>query len=241
MRKHIVLLLVMLSSSVPLHSQDFGLSFSYFLPRNGYFSTPISPFSIRGLGVNLNRFVALETGASLYRMTGMNLKGLPLESKSPLVGPNFTIFVPAEIVLQLAGSSVQIDLKAGGFFYFAFGNRINQGNFDRAFLTTNPNWVLANGNLSFSSQPGFGYHGGAELTFPITSQLALSLEGNYLIGESRFPVKGSFVTADSNGNLETTTVDYTEAKMDFTGLEVSAGLIFSGGGGKKAPAKRRRR
>ncbi|HEY8512790.1 MAG TPA: hypothetical protein VIL31_12610, partial [Cyclobacteriaceae bacterium] len=55
-------------------AQDFGLSFSYFLPKNGYFSTPISPFSIRGVGVDITNFLAVETGASLYRMSGLNVK-----------------------------------------------------------------------------------------------------------------------------------------------------------------------
>ena len=74
------------------------------------------PFSIRGLGVDLNRFIALETGASLYRMTGLNMKGLPFESKDPLLGPNFTILVPGELVFQLKGNGIELDLKGGGFF-----------------------------------------------------------------------------------------------------------------------------
>src|SRR5687768_12900178 len=98
MKKRLLLYIIMSGLSLPLMAQDFGLSFSYFLPKNGYFSTPISPFSIRGLGVDLNRYIAIETGASLYRMSGLNLKGLPFESKSPLIGPNFTILVPLELV-----------------------------------------------------------------------------------------------------------------------------------------------
>src|SRR5687767_10808321 len=111
--------------TLSLHSQDFGLSFSYFLPKNGYFSTPVSPFSIRGLGVDLNRFLAIETGASLYRMSGMNLKDLTFESKEPLVGPNFTLLVPVELVLGLKAQRIQFDLKGGGFFFYAFGNKLN--------------------------------------------------------------------------------------------------------------------
>jgi len=104
-RKSIILafsLFLIFATSTTSFAQQFGLSFSYFIPKNGYFSTPISPFSIRGLGVDLNRYIALETGASLYRMSGLNVKDLPFESKDALVGPNFTILVPAEIVFQLA-------------------------------------------------------------------------------------------------------------------------------------------
>ena len=239
-RKLILLFSLFLISSSTIIAQDFGLSFSYFIPKNGYFSTPISPFSIRGLGFDLNRFVAIETGASLYRMSGLNLKDLPLDSKAPLVGPNFTILVPVEIVFGLKGSRVELDVKGGGFFFYGFGNKINYGNLDRAILESiETQWSVANANISFDNHPGFGYHGGAELTLHVTSQVGVSLEGNYFIGQAKFPLTGTY--SGGQTAIETKTIDYTDAKIDFTGIEFSIGLIFSSGGGGKAPAKRRRR
>lgn len=232
-------LFVLLSSGIA--AQDFGLSFSYFLPKNGYFSTPISPFSIRGLGVDLNRFVALETGFSLYRMSGLNLKGLPFESKSPLIGPNFTILVPAEVVFQLKANRVEFDIKGGGFFFHTFGNKINYGNFDRSLRAYN-NWTVANADLAFNAKPGFGYHGGAELTIYVTNDVGVSLETNYFVGEAKFPITG--IVTGGTATIDSQPLDYSNAKIDFTGLEFSIGLIFSSGGGGKAPKKsykRRRR
>jgi hypothetical protein len=236
--KAIFITLLILQSAM-LYSQDFGLSFSYFIPKNGYFSTPISPFSIRGLGVDINRFFALETGASLYRMSGLNLKDLPFESKAPLVGPNFTLLVPAEFVIQLKGSRAEFDIKAGGFFFYCFGNKLNYGNFDRA-IRDYEEWTVANSDLDFDAKPGFGYHGGVELTVYVTNQVGVSLETNYFVGDAKFPLKGSYTGGDVT--LETIPVDYADAKIDFTGLEFSIGLIFSsgGGGGPKAPKKRKR-
>ena len=125
MKKIFLAMVLGVCFSLPSVAQNVGLSFSYFIPKNGYFSTPISPFSIRGLGVDLNRFIALETGASLYRMTGLNMKGLPFESKDPLLGPNFTILVPGELVFQLKGNGVELDLKGGGFFFYGFAQKLN--------------------------------------------------------------------------------------------------------------------
>lgn len=223
-------------------AQDFGLSFSYFIPKNGYFSTPISPFSIRGLGVSLNRFVGIETGASLYRMSGLNLKDLPIESKDPLIGPNFTLLVPLELVVGIKSNRVEFDIKAGGFFFYGLGNKINYGNLDRAILSSlEPEWSVANASVDFKSNPGFGYHGGAELTLYVTSQVGVSLETNYFVGEAKFPISGSYAGNGSQGPLETEDFDFADAKIDFTGLEFSVGLIFSSGGGGKAKPKRRRR
>jgi hypothetical protein len=242
MKTHKILIVILLIvQSTISYSQDFGLSFSYFIPKNGYFSTPISPFSIRGLGVDLTPFLALETGASLYRMSGLNLKDLPFESKAPLVGPNFTVLVPAELVIQLKGSRAEFDIKGGGFFFYCFGNKLNYGNFDRA-IREYEQWTVANSDLDFDAKPGFGYHGGVELTVYVTSQVGVSLETNYFVGQAKFPVKGSYSGGQSS--IETKTVDYADAKVDFTGLEFSIGLIFSSGNGnapKKAPKRRRKR
>jgi len=218
-------------------AQDFGLSFSYFIPKNGYLSTPISPFSIRGLGFDLNRYLAIETGGSLYRMTGLNMKGLPFESKEPLVGPNFTILVPLELVIQLHGAQVEFDIKGGGFFFYGFAQKLNYGNLDRA-IRAHEQWQVANSEFTFENNPGFGYHAGAELTVYVTSQVGVSLETNYFVGDARFPLKGSY-TGGVN-SLETRDVDYRDARIDFTGLEFALGLIFKSGGGR-APAKRKRR
>jgi hypothetical protein len=233
-----VIVVLILVASLQTKAQDFGLSFSYFIPRNGEFSTPISPFSIRGLGVDLNRYIALETGASLYRMSGLNLKDLPFESEKSLLGPNFTIFVPAELVIQLRAARFEFDIKGGGFFFYGFDQRINYGNLDRA-LRTFEQWEVVNSNVSFKNHPGFGYHGGFELTVYVTSQLGISLETNYLVGEAKFPMTGSYVGGGEP--LQEKVIDYQDAKVDFTGLEFSIGVIFSQGGGGGAPKKSNKR
>lgn len=230
----------MLTLSTAVLAQDFGLSFSYFLPRHGEFSTPISPFSIRGVGFDITNFLAFETGASLYRMSGMNLKDLPFDSEKSLVGPNFTIFVPAELVIALRTPAFQFDIKGGGFFFYAFDQRLNYGNIDRAILAYE-GWDVVNSKLDFENNPGFGYHGGVELTVQVTGQMGVSIECNYLVGQSKFPLTGSYSGyTEGNNTLETVTVDYNEAKVDFTGLEFSIGLIFSAGNAGPSRPKRRR-
>lgn len=237
MKKRAVICFVFCFFTLMAKAQDFGLSFSYFIPRDGYFSTPVSPFSIRGLGFDLNRFIALETGASLYRMAGLQMKDLPLESREPFVGPNFTVLVPLELVLQLKGSRAEFDLKGGGFFFYGFAQKLHYGNIDRA-IRDYKQWAVANSAFTFDNNPGFGYHGGAELTVYVTSQVGVSLEANYFVGDAKFPLTGSF-TGGSTA-IQTEEANYPDAKIDFTGMEFSIGLIFSSGN-NKAPQRRRRR
>lgn len=226
--KRIVLVSLLSLTALITKSQDVGLSFSYFIPRNGYFSTPISPFSFRGVGVNLNRFIALETGISLYRMSGMNMLDLPFETKDPLLGPNFTLFVPAELVLEFKGKQAEFDIKGGGFAFYGFDQKLDLGNFDRA-IRVYEGWDVANSDLSFENNPGFGLLAGVELTLPVTRQFSVSLEVNYLMGTAKFPLSGSYSGANSNGDFFNETVDYKDAKVDFTGLEFSIGITFGSG------------
>jgi hypothetical protein len=239
-RKVKYLVLVMLLTTSLVSAQQFGLSFSYFIPKNGYLSTPISPFSIRGVGVNLTDFISLETGGSLYRMSGLNVKDLPFESKDPLIGPNFTIFVPAELVLMLKAGKVELDLKGGGFFFYSFENKLNYGNFDRA-IRDHEDLEVVNSDLKFKSKPGFGYHAGAELTVYVTSQVGVSFETNYLVGQADFPLEGTYTGSDSGGSLSTSAVAYKDAKIDFTGLEFAISLIFDTGGGPSPGKKSKKR
>ncbi len=236
--KKIATIGLLIVSAFTVQAQDFGLSFSYFLPRHGDFSTPISPFSIRGLGFDINRFIAIETGASLYRMTGMNMKDLPFESRKPLVGPNFTLLVPVELVLQFHGPVVEFDVKGGVFGFHAFGQRMNAGNFDRA-LREYKQWQVANSDISFQNKPGWGTHVGAELTIYVTSTVGISLETNYLMGSSKLPLKGTYT--GGNTTLETESFEYPDAKVDFTGLEFSIGVIMKSGGGGGGPGPKKRK
>jgi hypothetical protein len=241
--KKIFLLLTLLAGSIVLsYGQEVGLSFSYFVPRNGYFSTPVSPFSLRGVGINFNKYLGIQTGATLYRMSGMNIVGLPFDSKEPLLGPNFTLFVPVELVIQLKGKKVQFDIKGGGFAFYGFANKLNYGNIDRA-IRQYQSWDVANSDLTYQNNPGFGTHFGGELTVYVTNQFGISFEVNYLMGSADIPLKGNSIGGTMAGGLQNLPIDYKDAKVDFTGLEFSIGLIFggNGGGGGKRPPNRRRR
>ncbi|MEN8250247.1 MAG: hypothetical protein ABFS32_15040, partial [Bacteroidota bacterium] len=127
-----IILVVSLISVKQVHAQDMGVSFSFFFPKNGYFSAPISPFSLRGIGFNITNNIAIETGGSLYRMSGMNITGVPFESKEPMVGPFFNVLVPLELILQFGNEYFDFKLKGGGFAFYNFGTKLNTGNIDRA-------------------------------------------------------------------------------------------------------------
>ena len=235
--KKYILVVVVFCFSAQLYAQEFGLSFSYFIPKNGDFSTPISPFSFRGVGVNMGKYLALETGITLYRMSGLNMKDLPFKSDHSLVGPNFTFFVPGELVIQFPANGFEFDIKGGGFVFYGVNQKLNYGNMDRA-IRTMEGWDVANSQFTFKNGPGYGVHAGVEINVDVTKQFGISLEVNYLLGASGLPLTGSYTGGMLGGSNTTKNVEYKDAKVDFTGLEVSIGVFMKSNGPQK-PKRRR--
>ncbi len=207
-------------------AQQLGLSFSFFFPKNGYFSIPISPFSFRGLGVNLSKYFSLETGFTLYRMSGMNVTNIPFETKDPVMGPFFSLFVPGQAVLKLPLQNVVFSLKGGGFVFYNFGNQINYGNLDRA-IRTYENWDVANADFQYDNKIGYGLIAGAELIVYFTKQFGMNFEVNYLSGGSPLDLRGSYTGGTLQSGLKTINGEYKDSKLDYTGLEVTMGILFN--------------
>ena len=114
-RISIVLIIIFISLAWQAKSQQLGMSFSFFFPKNGYFSNPVSPFSLRGIGIHPTDFFSIESGFSLYRMSGMNVIQLPFETMDPLMGPFFSIMVPLQAVFEVQTNNVVFRVKGGGF------------------------------------------------------------------------------------------------------------------------------
>lgn len=231
MRKAIsaIILMVSLIAARQANAQEMGVSFSFFIPKNGYFSAPISPFSLRGIGFNLTNNIAIETGASLYRMSGMSITGVPFESPEPMVGPFFNVLVPLELILQVGNEYFEFRVKGGGFAFYNLGTKLNNGNIDRA-IADYLQWEVVNSEFEFDNTVGYGYEFGIEYIQYINKQFGISLGANYFIGGADLNLRGNYSGGGgSQSNITTIdNVEYPDALLDYTGLELSVGVIFMG-------------
>ena len=205
--------------------QGVGVSFSFFFPKEGELSIPVSPFSYRGVALPFNQFTGIQTGGTLYRMGGISIKNLPFKSEKPFLGPNLTLYVPLELYFKLTGRTNSVTFKAGGFGFGSVFNKLNEGNIDRAIRELE-GWEVANSDLTFKNKPGWGYQGGVEYLMAINRKMSLTFEVNYLVGSASIPISGSY-TGGTSAGLESKTVDYPQAKVNFTGLELSVGAVFN--------------
>lgn len=226
MRNLILLIGFILISSLT-KAQDIGLSFSYFIPKNGYFSVPVTPFSIRGVGFDLGNYFAIESGFTLYRISGMGVKGLPFESKNPLIGPFFSLMVPLEGVITFNFDNQAIKLKGGGFLFYNFDTKINEGNLDRE-LRDWLDWEVLNSDFSVTNNIGYGYHFGVEYIVYFSKNWGISLEAYYLSGSSPLDMKGTYKGVPNDGDaIMEEPANFKDAQLDFTGYELSIGILFS--------------
>lgn len=213
-----ILALVLLS----LSAKSQGVSASFIIPKNGYFSAPVSPLSIRGLGLDFG-FLGIETGASLYNMPGLPMGGLPFESEDPLTGPHWSILVPLQLSATFDAGVMSVKFLGGGFGMGHIAPRINYGNMDRA-IRDYEGWDVANADLDVENKIGLGWMAGVELAFHVNNKFSITTEVQYLKGDSGAAIRGEYSGGSTGGNIETRSVDYPDAVTALEGVEISIGV-----------------
>jgi len=201
-----------------------GLSFSYLIPKDGYLSAPISPFSIRGIGADLGP-IGVETGFSLYYMGGLGMKGLPFEAGKPLTGPHMSLLIPLQLALILNSPFVSLRLKGGGFGFWNLNPRINEGNMDRA-LRDFENWEVLNSDLDIGNKLGAGWIVGTSLEFHVADNFSISTEFSYLKGSSKSSLEGSYTGAPAGSIPQTVQASFPDSKINLEGFEISLGVVL---------------
>jgi len=213
----IFLFISVISNITPpsVHSQEVGLSFSYFIPRNGHFAVPVSPFSYREVGINFNDYVSIETGFSLYLMPGLGVNELPFEADKPLMGPMVSLMVPLELVLQFYLPKQVIRLKAGGFGFYNLFTQINEGNLDRA-LADWQSLEVVNSNFDFDNVPGFGLMGGIKYILYLRKNFGITLGANYLLGSAPLNLRGTYLGGNTGGTINSFENNFEDSKKKST-------------------------
>lgn len=226
MRKLLISLFLSFLTSLSL-AQNVGLSFTYFFPDNGDFSIPVTPLSIRGLGVDFTNFMGIETGGTFYRMSGMNMKDIPFESDEALVGPFFSAMVPLELTLFYESRRAIYKLKGGGFAFYNFGTKLNEGNIDRA-LRKDLGWAVLNSDFEVDNNLGLGYMFGGEIIYYINKKFGVNVEVQYLQGSSDLNLRGTYAGLENeNASYREEIFAAPDSKLDFSGLEISLGAILT--------------
>ncbi len=226
MKKFILLILAsifFLTTSVK--SQELGTSFSYFFPKNGYFSIPVAPVSIRGVGFSFGNYIAINGGISLYRISGMQVISDSYQFEEPLAGPFFSVLIPAQLQLILPLGNAKFKVHGGGFLYTNMGMKMQKDALHTAIMEST-GAVAVSSNSSLDESAGTGWQFGADFTYYIKKNLGINIKGRYYMGESDYKISGDYTAAYSDGTITQETLSVPDAKLDFTGLELGVGVVF---------------
>lgn len=207
------------------YTQQVGASFSYFFPKNGYFSIPVAPISFKDLGIKFGKYAGLTSGLTLYRLSGMGVKGLPFESKTPLMGPLFAVMLPLSLKIIIPTSILKFELIGGGFGYFPFWNHLIYGNLNKE-IAEYEGWDITSSNLQFDNKFGLGYNYGAKLTYFINKKIGAVLGAFYYNASSDVNIRGEIYGGNYNQTIESKPVNYSSSKLDFSGWEISLGVDY---------------
>jgi len=145
-----------------------------------------------------------------------------------MVGPFFNIMIPLEAVINLGSRNSSLLLKGGGFAFYNLGTKLNYGNIDRAMVDY-LELEIANSDFTFDNTIGYGYQFGIEFIQYLNKQFGITLGANYYIGGSKLNLKGTVKGVDTRGFITNSSIDFSDATLDYTGLEISVGLLFSSG------------
>ena len=206
---------------------SIGVSTAIFLPRNGAASHPVSPLSLRDIGVSFGSFLGLTSALSLYNINGMGLVDgnlSPMDLSGPGAGPFYTVLGSLAVQITVPVWRLEIEPLAGVFGYHAFSPRLNGRAID-AYLAELGGHETVDAALVPPGSWGWGYLFGGSVGMKITDQIGVSLGAQYYLGGSPLGLTGTY-RADGNASDLALPQDLSNARLDFTGIEVILGVSY---------------
>jgi hypothetical protein len=229
--KLVVLSLLFLLLTV-LTAQGIGVSFSYFLPRNGMFSHPVPPLSLRDIGVDIGRYLGVAGSLSLYSMRGMGIKdssGTPIDTDGPIVGPFLSVLSSAVGKVTLPIQKLKIEASGGIFGCYNIDPPLMTGTLDRYLVSATPPTIYeaVSSSISAGGNWAWGWVFGGKVTYFVKGQIGIAAGANYYLGGGDLKLSGGYVAAEADSTPVTIPdlpANLQNAYLDYTGLEIILGI-----------------
>jgi hypothetical protein len=223
-----VLLLLLAVSAI----HGIGVSFSYLLPRNGMFSHPVPPLSVRDIGIDIGSFLGVAGSVSLYSIRGMAVKddaGKPIDTGGPLVGPFLSVLSSAVGKVRVPLKPVELEVSGGIFGCYNIDPPLMTGTLDRYLATADGNtYDTVTSSVSAGGRWAWGWVFGGKITYFVKGQLGIVLGANYYLGGGDLGLSGSYDGYDAGlgtyDSGQTLPANLRDARLDYSGLEIILGV-----------------
>ena len=221
-RTRVVMLLLVLMLLTLANAHAVGIGFSFLLPFDGAFSNPVSPLSFDGIGITIADYVTVSTSLALYNIGGLALRATDLDVPRG-IGPSLAFLGSIDGGLRIPAGNLEVSASGGVAMLSLFNPQLQTGRVE-AEITDALNWDSVSSDLAFDPGTGFGWNAGGEVTYFVTEQFGVSVGGRYYRIDVPATLRGSVIGAASGGTVSTDTVEYQNARADFTALKISLGV-----------------
>ena len=225
MKKTIIVIL--LFSTIGLGSAfSQSVGFSYFFPKDGYFSNPVSPISF-SMPFKFGNFIQVSPGIGLSNIGGMSMTGFPdgYNSAQALVGPFQSLELNLIPALVLPFKNVKFYFSGGLFGFASLNSRMIEGNFNSLLAEAN-NFDFVHTNTVIDKKAiGWGYVFGFKVSFKVTKSAWGYIGVNYYMGDQKMALNGTY-DAVSNNVVSNGTFSFPDAALLYDGLQISVGAIL---------------
>ena len=226
----LVLSLLLLLLTV-FNAQGIGVSFSYLLPRNGMFSHPVPPLSLRNIGIDIGRYLRVAGSLSLYSIRGMGIKdasGKPIDTGGPLVGPFLSVLGSAVGKVRVPLQRLELEASGGIFGCYNIDPPLMTGTLDRYLATSAPaGYEAVTSSVSSGGRWGWGWVFGGKVIYFVKGRLGVALGANYYLGGGDLKLSGSYDAYNAGAQVlddEPLPITLQDARLDYTGLEILLGV-----------------
>jgi hypothetical protein len=233
MRQHsgIVVLSLLLLLLTVFTVQGIGVSFSYFLPRNGMFSHPVPPLTLRDIGIDIGRYLGVAGSLSLYSMRGMGIRdegGKPIDTGGPLIGPFLSVLSSAVGKVRVPLQRLELEASGGLFGCYNFDPPLITGTLDRYLATADGSaYEAVSSSVNTGGRWAWGWVFGGKATYFVKGQIGIAVGANYYLGGGKLRLSGSYVAAEplsSPVTIPDLPANLQKARLDYTGLEIILGV-----------------
>ncbi|MBN2778341.1 MAG: hypothetical protein JXR36_11895 [Bacteroidales bacterium] len=205
-------------------SQSVG--FSYFFPKNGYFSNPVAPVNF-SLPIKFGNFLQISPGIGLSNIGGMSMTGFPEEYNSniALIGPFQSLELSLIPAIVLPFKTVKFDFSGGVFGFATFNPKLIEGNFNDMYSNAK-DFDFVNTASTIDKKPiGWGFVFGGKFRFKVTKLVWGYIGANYYMGEQKMALNGNY-NGVKNNTVTTGTFSFPDASLLYHGLQISVGAVF---------------
>ncbi len=226
-KKYKTIIIISLLLSIGLFSaHGIGISLSYFIPRNGYFSNPVSPLSFRDIGVNFGRYIGVAGNLSFYNIGGMGIKDANnnvIETGGPVVGPTNSILGSLLLKLILPIGNFELTARGGIFGFYNIDPRLMAGTLDR-YIAGREGRNSVTSDFGYDGTLGWGWVFGGTFTYYIQGKIGISAGALYYLGGADMNFSGTY-NADADAGLAIPAY-LRNVKLDYSGLELIVGVSY---------------